>query len=351
MSNHEEMFKVSLVIPVYNVKRFLPQLFSNINEQLYKDFEVLFIDNGSTDGSSDLLDRACAQNNKFKVIHQKNSGTGYSRNVGISQSKGKYIFFMDPDDTIDKRLLLDNVKLLEDNKADIVVFGFNTVNDQGKILDSKRYRPEQNKFSGHSIGQYFEELYDQLVFHALWHKLIRRKFIVDHQVKSPLWPNSQDRGLLMKLALSNPNFVFNCNDIAYYNYISMRTGASTAKFKENLTDIGFQLASCVEDVINKYNVARTRRLMYEVYIRDIYIYTGVKNSLRKNGPNGFYQKIKYINKIYNNEMFINNAFSGKSEVSNLSLKKQLITFLVKYKITAPILFFIFIRNKFASFPK
>lgn len=333
MENYVDKFKVSVVIPVYNVKQFLPKLFININNQIYKNFEVLFIDDGSTDGSSCLLDAACTQNNNFRVIHQKNHGTGYSRNIGIAQSEGKYIFFMDPDDNMSNRLLLDNVRCIEKHKADIVIFNFSVVNDQGKELDKKQYTSEQNHLNGYTVEKHFEELYDQLVFHALWHKLIRKKFIVDNQVSSPLWSNSQDRGFLMKLALYNPKLIFNNTNISYYRYVSMRKGASTAKFKKNLTDIGFQLASCVEDVISKFNIVRTRNLMYEVYIRDVYMYTGLTNVLRAGGPSNILSKTRYVNKIYSNKLFTENAFSGENQAHNFRIKKRLITYIVQLRLT------------------
>lgn len=346
----QEKFGVSLIIPVYNVKKFLPQLFKNINQQMYDNFEVIFIDDGSTDGSSDLLDEECLQINNFNVIHQKNFGTGYSRNVGIKNARGKYIFFMDPDDTMHDRLLLDNLKVIEDSKADIVVFGFDTVNDHGEILDTKRYSSMENRLNGHSVPTHFNELYEQLVFHALWHKLIRKDFIIDNHIESPLWSNSQDRGLIMKLALYNPNIIFNFNNIGYYNYVLMREGASTAKFKNNLTSIGFQLSSCVEDIIMKFNILRTRKLMYEVYIQDVYGYTGVTNVLRENGPVHFRQKVKYINKIYSNEAFNENAFSGEYQAHDLGFKEKWITFFVKHKMTNLILFLKIIEKRLKSKP-
>ncbi|MBS1008509.1 MULTISPECIES: glycosyltransferase family 2 protein [Leuconostoc] len=338
MNNQEESVEVSVVIPVYNVKKFLPHLFSNINKQVYDNFEVIFIDDGSTDGSGQLLDKECETNKKFKVIHQNNFGTGYSRNVGIANSNGKYIFFMDPDDTMNNRLLLDNVKIIDEKNADIVVFGFNTINDQGTILDSKRYTINQSKLNGYSVPKYFEELYRQLVFNTLWHKIIRKSFIVDNNVTSPLWSNSQDRGLLLKLALHNPNIVFNFDDIAYYNYVLMRTGASTANFKKNLIDIGFNSASCVEDIVNKFGIVKTRKLAYEVYVRNIYGYAGMVNVLRGNGPNSFHQKVKYINQIYNDNVFIKNAFSGVTSRNDLNLKQRLVIFCVKHKMTPLMLF-------------
>ena len=104
----ESKVLISVIIPVYNVKTFLPSLFENLNEQNLTHTEVLFIDDGSTDGSSDELDRL-AKDTDFIVIHQENSGVAAARNYALDAAQGEYLCFIDPDD----RISLDYLHVLK----------------------------------------------------------------------------------------------------------------------------------------------------------------------------------------------------------------------------------------------
>ncbi len=90
--------KISVVIPVYNVKPYLERCVNSVLRQSYKDLEIILVDDGSTDGSSELCDQIATKDQRFRVIHQKNQGLSGARNTGIREAAGEYIIFMDSDD-------------------------------------------------------------------------------------------------------------------------------------------------------------------------------------------------------------------------------------------------------------
>jgi glycosyltransferase involved in cell wall biosynthesis len=113
--------KVSIIIPVYNVKKYLLRCIRSILGQTYKNYEVILVDDGSTDGSGILCDKLKAKDRRIKVIHKDNGGMSSARNVGIECAKGDYITFVDSDDYISDRYLETLVDLMGERKDRVVL--------------------------------------------------------------------------------------------------------------------------------------------------------------------------------------------------------------------------------------
>lgn len=111
------MCLVSIIIPVYNVQDYLAECLDSIMEQTYQNIEILLINDGSTDASGKICDEYQKKDSRIKVFHRKNSGVSATRNYGIEQSKGEWLFFVDSDDWIDKRtveFVMNHVRLEDD---------------------------------------------------------------------------------------------------------------------------------------------------------------------------------------------------------------------------------------------
>lgn len=114
--------KISVIIPVYNVEKFLRKCLNSVRFQTYSNLEIICIDDGSTDSSFEILQEFASQDNRFVVIKQKNRGVGASRNRGIKLATGDYIAFVDSDDWILLDLYETFVKKLKKSEADIYMF-------------------------------------------------------------------------------------------------------------------------------------------------------------------------------------------------------------------------------------
>lgn len=128
------MPKVSVVVPVYNVKDYLSKCFDSILAQTITDFELIIVDDGSTDISGNICDEYEKKDSRITVIHQENAGLGGARNTGLKKASGKYILFVDSDDYIEPDLLKITLNKAYGTNADIVVFDYRTVNDKGDTL-------------------------------------------------------------------------------------------------------------------------------------------------------------------------------------------------------------------------
>ncbi len=128
------MCKVSIIVPVYNVETYLSGCVASVLEQTESDFELILVDDGSTDGSGRLCDAFASQDARIRVLHQKNAGQGAARNAGLRAATGAYILFVDSDDTIEPQLLEKTLAAAEKYKAQIVMFTLHAVNTAGETL-------------------------------------------------------------------------------------------------------------------------------------------------------------------------------------------------------------------------
>ena len=120
----EQMPKVSIIVPVYNVERYLRQCLDSLVNQTYQNIEIICVDDGSTDASSEILTEYALKNSKVRVIRQENSGLSAARNVGFSFATGKYVMYVDSDDWIDVYTCEKAVFKAEEHAADLVMWPY-----------------------------------------------------------------------------------------------------------------------------------------------------------------------------------------------------------------------------------
>jgi glycosyltransferase involved in cell wall biosynthesis len=119
---------ISIVVPIYNVAQYLPSCLNTILNQTFKNFELILVNDGSTDESGEICDKFSQQDNRINVIHKDNNGVSAARNTGIEQSKGKYLAFVDPDDHLEASMYEKLYQKAEATGAEIVVCPIRTIN-------------------------------------------------------------------------------------------------------------------------------------------------------------------------------------------------------------------------------
>lgn len=135
---------ISIIIPVYNVEEFLRHCLDSIIQQPYVDYEVILINDGSTDRSPIICDDYAEKYPQLSVIHKENGGVSSARNVGLDVAKGEWIWFVDSDDWISSDSLFTLAQVVSSNNTDIVIFGIEYQDIHGNIL----YRDERIRKSG-----------------------------------------------------------------------------------------------------------------------------------------------------------------------------------------------------------
>ena len=125
----------SVIVPVYNVEKYLPECLNSMRGQTFRDFELILLDDGSTDKSGTLCDQFALQNKNTIVIHKKNEGLVLTRRRGIKEANGEYIVFCDSDDYISEIMLEELNRIINEKHPDMVMYGFNIVDDDHNVLE------------------------------------------------------------------------------------------------------------------------------------------------------------------------------------------------------------------------
>lgn len=208
---------VSIIIPVYNVAKWLDECLESVVGQTFSDFEVLLVDDGSTDDSSKICDKWIQKDERIKVIHKTNEGLSATRNRGVLEAKGKYIAFLDADDWLDHTFLEKMYWRAIENNADLVECDIWRYND---IDHTRIYSP---CYGALKVDYSKEEhmIYGNV---AIWKLLIRRKFWIDNKFffydcHSPATP-------VYALLIAKANRIENVKEALYF-YRRFRAGSLT----------------------------------------------------------------------------------------------------------------------------
>ena len=218
---------VSIIIPVYNARRYLRNTAGDLLRQSYSDLEVIFVDDGSTDGSAGWLDRLADQDERVCVLHQENGGTARARNTGMAAASGKYLMFMDDDDRIPKGYVQEYVSAIEKSGADVVIGGYQRVTPEGQVLFSRRlirsWRPsvkvqmdgqKQPDDTGDTADRIQEPGWLAYINVAPWAKIYRRSFVEESGARFLEYPYGEDIYFQMMLQAKHPVIAY-CSSIGY----------------------------------------------------------------------------------------------------------------------------------------
>ena len=134
---------ISVIVPVYNVERYLRRCVDSILHQTYRNLEVLLVDDGSTDASGAICDEYAAQEERVTAVHQKNGGLSAARNTGLERAKGTYLCFVDSDDFLDSRMLETLCRDLQEQDADVAVVGFRMFEREEELAPAELAVPVQ----------------------------------------------------------------------------------------------------------------------------------------------------------------------------------------------------------------
>lgn len=152
--------KVTVVIPVYNVEKYLDRCLKSIVSQIYENLEILLIDDESPDRCPEICENWAKSDKRIRVIHKKNAGLGMARNTGIENATGSYICFVDSDDYIELDTIEKTYRKAVECQADVVYYGYNIVSAEGMV--TKTYKPEIDKlvYVGREV---VEEIFPELI--------------------------------------------------------------------------------------------------------------------------------------------------------------------------------------------
>lgn len=232
---------ISIIVPVYNVEEYLEECIESIRKQTYKNIEILLVDDGSKDKSGKICDDYLQRDNRIKVIHKKNGGLSDARNKGIKESKGKYLIFVDSDDTIDE----DMCEVLYENiikeKSDIAICEL--YSEKNKKI--KKRIEIKNMTSKEAIK---EMLCQKLFDTSAGGKLFKKEFF--NKIIFPKGKLYEDLGTIYKIFELAKKITY--IPVEKYYYRRRPNSITTSKFTDKQMDLFFTLEEIEEFLKIKY---------------------------------------------------------------------------------------------------
>ena len=172
---------ISVVIPIYNVEEYLHYAIDSLNRQTYKNFEIILVNDGSTDGSGELRDKYSVEYDNIKVYHKSNGGLSDARNFGVQKSSGDFITFLDPDDFLDEYALELMYNLQKKYSADAVCTKMRDVYDYEDYKKESRIKyiiDDTNIYICDNIKALELMYYNQMATVSACAKLVKKEFLM-----------------------------------------------------------------------------------------------------------------------------------------------------------------------------
>lgn len=239
------MVTFSIIVPVYNVEKYLEKCINSILNQSFSDYELILVDDGSTDNSLSICEYFVALNDKVNVIHQNNGGLSSARNVGLNKASGKYIVFIDSDDFVSLNMLSNCYNILScDEKIDILNFGYRKVTEDGNLICNRSYdKPDLTVREA-----LIEILMDRNINSFAWSNIYKRELFKD--ISFPVNTYFEDKYTTYRIYDRAKKVIVVPEQ--YYNYL-VRPGSicnekQLSKIIKGLLDNGFAL-------LEQYNFA------------------------------------------------------------------------------------------------
>ena len=219
--------KYSLIIPVYNVEKYVAKCLASIFNQSYNNYEVIIVDDGSLDNSAKIIKEFIKNKNKFKYYKKTNGGLSDARNYGVNYATGDYIIFIDSDDYIDNLLLEKLNNVLKNKKYDIVRYGLNVVDEN----DKKLYEVN-NAINGNNLEDTIKSILKTGYLENSWLYAYNTDFWRKNNFKFSLNKIHEDFGLT-PIILSKCKSIY-CLDYKGYNYVIRKNSIMTQTNYEKL---------------------------------------------------------------------------------------------------------------------
>lgn len=284
---------ITVIMPVYNVQDYLERSIMSIQNQSFTDWELIIVNDGSTDNSAQICDDFADADSRIKVIHQENAGSGRARQNALNNANGKYICFVDPDDYLSEEALSSNYELAEKHNTDIVINGFIELVDKSGV-EKIYHKPT---ISGLLTQETFQTDFmksEKTFTRALWNKLYSHQFIKDNNCKFSDQRVGQD-ALFNYEAYQYLSSAY-VNNQTYYHYDTSREGSAVKGYKPNRGLYEKKIADSYTSLIKGWG-------LFDYFEQDIYheywmaVFTTIKNFSFKDCPLTVEQKVANLKDI------------------------------------------------------
>lgn len=299
-----DVIKASIIVPVYNTAQYLSECIDSILRQTLREIEIICVDDGSTDGSSDILDEYALKDERIRVIHKVNEGPVSARKAGIRAASGYYIGFVDSDDWIEEDMYEQLYRVAEDYHVDMITCGYSLEgNYTTKHMDTV---PE-----GLYAGDDMNELRNVAIYNleqestglrgSICCKLFRKELICDAQLKIPNEITMADDKMCLLTALLECNSVYVYNKSLYHYRIRANSIVHSGS-AEYLLKV-YAVYKYVQGLYNHRHFSKNLRKQAEIYIIEL-LYKGINTLMGFENKNLLWIDPYWLDKVPMNAKII-----------------------------------------------
>lgn len=244
--------KYSVIIPVYNVEKYIDRCLKSIISHNYDDLEIIVIDNGSTDSSGSICDTYASEYSNISVYHIENHGVGSARNFGLSKARGEFIYFVDSDDYLVGNLFADFAdKLVSD--LDLVVFSYYNSFEEDLTEKSRTEKslPFKGSYDKDGFINIFKELFLSDMLYTVWNKIYRREFLLENNLSFEQYELGEDVRFNLDV-YRNVNKIYLSQD-SYYVYVIGRNGSAMSGYNPKRLQYQLQELKLVDNLLEDWH--------------------------------------------------------------------------------------------------
>lgn len=240
---------ISLIIPIYNVANYLTRTLESVKNQTFKDFEVICVNDGSSDNSAVIAKSFADTDERFRLINQKNTGLSGARNTGLKNARGEYIMFLDGDDYMHKQCVEIALNAIKKAQTDICIFDYTRVTVQDVISDVMFDKEPEIKYIKNPALYLLKEFPEKIVL--AWNKIYKRS-LIGNTLFQPINPN-EDTIFMLELYLQLNKISCIENKMVYYvsNPNSITHKISFDKIAINMVMRNKYLIDIIEKFVSK----------------------------------------------------------------------------------------------------
>lgn len=287
--------KISIILPVYNVGKYLRQSLDSLINQTLEDIEIICVNDGSTDDSTKILNEYTKNDARIKVIHQENKGTGAARNEGLKMARGECIGFVDPDDWVKDTMFERLYDIIKEQNVDIAMCMPDGFNEGKQVFQTFGYFVDDN----------FTKLKEKVVFNwteispfsypmCIWNKLYKKELIDKHNIDFAEGLDFEDHKLIFKSLLTANKVYFIPEKL--YVYRHNRPGSILSDNDKRLLD-HMKIFDIVENILKETNTYETLRndfITYKIH-NLLYYYSMIKDEHKEDYYQSMLESVKETN--------------------------------------------------------
>lgn len=226
--------KVTLIIPAYNVDRYIGRCIESLQRQTFTDFELIVVDDGSIDRTGDVADKCAERDIRIDVIHTQNQGAPAARNTALDRARGEYVHFIDADDWVEPSMLSELVAMADEYQLDLLIAGFYIDTYYGgadQHTSELKSQPTQIFASKEEFRCAAYRLFDTNLLYTPWNKLFRRSYLesIHARFKPTFWDDFP-----FVLDVIRDIEKIGITEKAYYHFLRLRAESETSRWRPDM---------------------------------------------------------------------------------------------------------------------